>query len=341
MRFVQQNAWAPNTLKALASEWKAFKIYCSLAGITHLPIPDHEICFFAQWLLSSGRVKTKASLAQYVSAVRTVCGMLKIPKVPTPSQYGPLDLILKGSRRLAQHRVKKSLPVSPPILKRFLLTEISPHAPIVYHQTLTIYKSLCVLYFLSMLRSSNLIAKSYKSVDLKMILCWEDIKPLNNNVNNGILLTIEKSKNNQFGERVHEIPLAAAEDPLVCPVKAIFALIDIYGKHRCFGNTPVFQVPDHKGGFKPILREKFNRWFKHRIQSMGHDPSLFTLHGFRHGGIQECLLAEGNVALCKITSDHSSDAILEYAFVPAERRLTISDKVNKSLAAAIACPQRA
>ena len=72
---------------------------------------------------------------------------------------------------------------------------------------------------------------------------------------------------------------------------------------------------------------------------MGLDDSLYTLHGFRHGGIQECLLAEGNIALCKLTSDHSSDAIQEYAFVPAERRLTISDKVNKSLAAAIAFPQ--
>ena len=74
---------------------------------------------------------------------------------------------------------------------------------------------------------------------------------------------------------------------------------------------------------------------------MGLDDSLYTLHGFRHGGIQECLLAEGNIALCKLTSDHSSDAIQEYAFVPAERRLTISDKVNKSLAAAIVLPRLA
>ena len=96
MRFVQQNAWAKNTLKSLNSEWNAFRTYCTLAGIYYLPIEDHDICFFAQWLVSSGRIKTKASLAQYVSAVRTVCGMLNVRKVPTPSQYGPLDLILKG-----------------------------------------------------------------------------------------------------------------------------------------------------------------------------------------------------------------------------------------------------
>ena len=339
MRFVQQNAWAKNTLKALSSEWNTFRIYCSLAGITHLPIDDHDICFFAQWCVSSGRIKTKASLAQYVSAIRTVCGMLNVKKVPTPSQYGPLDLILKGVRRLAEHKIKKSLPVTPSILKRLLLTQISHNAPPLYHHTLTVYRSLCVLYYLTMLRSSNLIAKSYSSVDPKMILCWKDITPLHNNVNNGILITVHKSKNNQFGERVHEIPLAAADNPLVCPVRAVLALVDVYGKDECFGDKPVFRLPDANGRLAPVLRDKFNRWFKFRIQAMGLDESLYTLHGFRHGGIQECLLAEGNIALCKLTSDHSSDAIQEYAFVPAERRLTISDKVNKSLAAAIAFPQ--
>ena len=69
---------------------------------------------------------------------------------------------------------------------------------------------------------------------------------------------------------------------------------------------------------------------------MGLDASKFTLHGFRHAGIQEHLLAEGNLALCKLSSDHSSDAILEYSYIPVDRRLNISTKVNESLAAAIA-----
>ena len=83
-------------------------------------------------------------------------------------------------------------------------------------------------------------------------------------------------------------------------------------------------------------RDKFALWFKGRISHMGLDASAFTLHGYRHGGIQETLLAEGNLALCKLSSDHSSDAIMEYAFVPPERRLNISAKVNASLADAIA-----
>ena len=172
-----------------------------------------------------------------------------------------------------------------------------------------------------------------------MIMCWNDITPLNNNMNSGILIKVHKSKNNQFGERVHEIPLAAAENPLVCPVRAVMSLVDVYGKDQCFGPKPVFRLPNDDGQLAPVLRDKFDRWFKYRIRAMGYDSTLYTLHGFRHGGIQECLLAEGNIALCKLTSDHSSNAIEEYAFVPAERRLNISHKVNLSLAAAIASPR--
>ena len=201
MGFIQRNAWAPNTIKSLTSQWKAFTEFCGLANITMLPIPDHIICFFATWLVSTGRVKTAGSLAQYVSAVRTVHKMLKLPQVPTPSQYGPLDMILKGFRRIAQHKTKKSLPISPPILSNFLQSEIPLHSGPLAQQTIQIYRHLCLIYFLTMLRSSNLIAKSSKSIDLKMILCWENISPLNNDLTQGILIIVPTSKKNQYGEQ--------------------------------------------------------------------------------------------------------------------------------------------
>lgn len=336
MEYVQQHDWADNTLKAISSEWKTFKVFCKLANITKLPVEAYVICFFAIWLIQTGRVKTRGSLAQYVSAVRTVHGYLQLADIPTPSQYGPLNRILQGTRRLASHKTKKSLPVTPPILGNLLRSSIPPHFAHIYHQTLQVYKTLSLFYYLTMLRSSNLIIKSTKSIDLKMVLCWENVTPLSNDITKGILVTVPKSKNNQFGERDHQIPLAAASNSLLCPVKAILALVKIYGKKHCCGPTPVFQIPTGNGSFTPVMRHKFDRWFKTRLGSMNLDPSLYTLHAYRHGGIQECLLAEQNFALCKLSSDHSSDAILQYAFIPLERRLHISQKVNKSLADAMA-----
>ena len=68
---------------------------------------------------------------------------------------------------------------------------------------------------------------------------------------------------------------------------------------------------------------------------MGADPDKFTLHGWCHGVIHQVLMSEQNLALTKLTSDHSSDVILNYAHVPANMRIIISQKINRNLNRAI------
>ena len=94
----------------------------------------------------------------------------------------------------------------------------------------------------------------------------------------------------------------------------------------------MFRVPAANGTWVPVYRRKFDLWFRARLQQMGADPTKYTLHAFRHGGIQEVLLAESNYALCRLSSDHSSDAIMQYSELPASRRLRISESVNAGLA---------
>ena len=114
-------------------------------------------------------------------------------------------------------------------------------------------------------------------------------------------------------------------------MRAIAHLRQITGDENITADTPLFQVRDYQGNLKPVLRQHYDNWYKFRLDEMGLDASLFTLHGWRHGGIQQVLMSEENLALCKITSDHSSDVILEYSYVPANRRLAISQKVNNNL----------
>jgi hypothetical protein len=54
------------------------------------------------------------------------------------------------------------------------------------------------------------------------------------------------------------------------------------------------------GKLAPVMRHKYEFWFKIRLRNMGLDPSLYTLHGSRQAGIQERFLAEGNPAPCKL-----------------------------------------
>ena len=332
MNFVRQHAWAPNTKKAQSSQIRIFLRYAELANLSTLPLSGTDLAFYAMWLIMEGRVKTAGSLAQYLSAVRQY-HLRRKSDCPTPSQFGPLQQVLKGMRRLAQHRVKKSKPVTPKILRNLLRSQL--HNPLCARQrtTLTVYKTLCLIYYLSMLRSSSLIMVDSGKMDPKRILCWGRVRNLDDVTRRSVVLKVGLSKTNQYNGKEHLAPLTWADEPLFCPIRSLDRLRVLYGPENCGPDTPVFRVPDAAGRFVPVQRHKFNKWFMDRLGQMGADPSEFTLHGFRHGGIQEVLLAESNYALCRLSSDHSSDAIMEYAELPPERRLNIALNVNKGLAA--------
>ena len=193
---------------------------------------------------------------------------------------------------------------------------------------ITTYTTLALIYFLSMLRSSNLVPVSRHKLDLRRLLTWGDI----HTTEFGIVITIHVSKTIQHGQRKQTIPLAASPDPRYCPVTALRRLVSLQGIRNCKADAPVFRFPSADGGLTPVQKSDFEGWFKIRLRQMGHDPTQFTLHSYRHGGIHQCLLTEGNLALCKVTSDHSSDTILSYASVPAERHMGISTRIIHSLA---------
>ena len=112
MQWLMMNAWATSTKRALSTEYKAFKAYCRLFNISTLPVTGHQLAMYATWLLSSGRLKSTGSLQQYLSAVRTLHRRIGLD-CPTPKSYGPLDMVVRGSRKSAQRPIRRTLP-SPP-----------------------------------------------------------------------------------------------------------------------------------------------------------------------------------------------------------------------------------
>ena len=89
-----------------------------------MPVSGSQLVIYATWLTATGRVTSADSLKQYLSAVSSLHKWFALT-CPTPTQYGPLQNVIQGFRRVAQRKVKKSLPVTPPILIN-LLNSISP-----------------------------------------------------------------------------------------------------------------------------------------------------------------------------------------------------------------------
>ena len=326
-QFLMKNARAASTLSSLSSECRTFRTFCRFAGITHMPVAGSQLVLYATWLAATGRVTSADSMKQYLSAVSSLHKWFALT-CPTPTQYGPLQNVIQGFRRVAQRRVKKSLPVTPPILIN-LLNSISPTpASWIHSATLLSFRTFTLILYLSMLRSANLVPGSRSKIDWLEILTWDKI----HRVPGGLVISVLKSKTIQFGERVQQVPLATGASRHLCPAAALDQLAQMYGVESCGTNTPVFRLPTDAGGWTPMIKGDFLPFFKARLASMGLDPAGYTLHGFRHGSIQECLLSETNLGLCQITSDHASSAILTYAEVPPARRLAISSKISASLA---------
>ena len=247
----------------------------------------------------------------------------------TASTYGPLGQVLTGITRIARHKVRKALPITPPILANLLdSVPLTPSCPI-QQNILTTFKSLTLLMFLTMSRSSNMLPESRKSFDPEYLLKWENIQ----RVSDGIIITITKSKTNQFAGNNHLIPLASSPDKKYCPVEALTRLAHMYGPAELQDTNPVFLIPSSDGSFVPLIKAEYVAWLKTRLRQMDLPAERFGMHSYRHGAVQEALLHESNRALVQLASGHSSEAILGYAHIPPERRFHLSQKLVASLAA--------
>ena len=147
MFFLMSQAKAPATKKTQSSQLKAWFKYAELAKAT-VPVGGWHLAAFASSLVVQGRVKSADSLANYVSAVRSYHHDLGLD-CPTPSQFGPLNRVITGLRKVAIRPTKRSLPVTPTILTNFLRTRLPPPFCPYEAQVLTTYKILALFYFIS------------------------------------------------------------------------------------------------------------------------------------------------------------------------------------------------
>ena len=322
-------AWSSRTCKALNSEKKAFFKFAEEADIPELPLTGDDLCLFVVWLWVIRGLKSPQSVKSYLSAVRTMHRRIGL-NCDTPTSYGPLGQIISGLARQSQHQVKKALPVTPTILNNLL--QSSPHNPncIIQTQTLTVFKATAQLLFQSMSRSSNMMPESRRKFDPDYLLKWNNIQRFPD----GIIITVTKSKTNQYGSNNHEIPVASSPDPLLCPVKTLATLADMYGPEDIDPASPVLRIPTGTGHFVPLKKSEFLSWFRSRLTEMGLPANRFSVHSFRHGSIQQAVLNENNRILVQLASGHASDAVLGYALIPPERRFQLSQKINQSLSLA-------
>ena len=183
---------------------------------------------------------------------------------PTPTEYGPLELTVRGLERKLAKPPRRMYPITPLILRK-LLTFPQPTS-LEVHYTQTVISSLYIVMFFSFLRLSNLCPKSPGLFDKQFQLTWDRV----GTTQKGVILKILKSKTIQDLSRVLEIPLARSQLSELCPVAALERLWNIPGYPGGAKNS-VFNIPGN-GGWIPLSRSHVVPVLEAQIRGMGLQP---------------------------------------------------------------------
>ena len=304
---------------------KAFDEFCLQMNITSFPPTPDEVTSWASWLMLT-KCSRESSLRQYLSGLKTHFNQLDM-WVPAPREFGPLGAVVDGAKRLFPGPIRRSLPVSVPILRNLVTSQPPPLADARCRLTLQVLKDTALLLFFSMLRSSSLFPPTAGEADVERNLTWERVRF----TDFGAVISVSLAKTSQYKQKMHRVVLREKPQSIFCPVAALRRLQQMRELPAHTLRDHVFQLPTPNGGWSILTKQTVNKWFKGRIRAMGLDDEKYMLHAFRHGAIALALSEEPNLAMVKLQSDHLSDSVWVYSQVDVNRRLSVASKMLDAL----------
>ena len=221
---------------------------------------------------------------------------------------------MRGLKRLMQHEVKQSPPLTPEIL-----TDMLGFLDLEIHEDL-VFWGICVIGLFAMLRKSNLIPDSVKSFDP-----WKQLTPRHVILKRGFaLLRITWAKNIQFRQKVLEIPLFEIQNSALCPVKVLKRLKNLQGKNK---NWPLFG----SGKRVSFTYTQFHKKLRSTLDKAGYRGKAFSSHSLRRGGVALAHRSGVPENLIQVHGGWKSDAFKRYLSFPVEVRAAVSLKMRDSL----------
>ena len=304
-------AYAEGTFKNLKTQWNSYVSFCVFYGLDHLSSDPLVLCLYIQLLSHS---MTKGAIDNYLSGARTFYRLSGVSDEHFDSIE--LKMIRRGLARLHPHMPVRATPVTPQILfDMYKLMDLKK-------STDAVFWALFLIAFFTMSRKSNLvITKPGKHFN---IIRREHVKKEGKN----LVLDFHWSKNNQFGDRMHSVPLISINNSCLCPVRAYYNMID---KVKAEPQEPLFVMKQHKAKVKPITYVQFQTYFKTIIDNLGLDSSKFSSHSFRRGGATWAFKNNVPGELIQNHGDWASSAYLLYLDMSMDKKLQVSKAMSSNL----------
>lgn len=226
-----------------------------------------------------------------------------------------LSLTLRGLARLRPHLPHRALPITVPMLcqlKQWLQLSDPNHAT---------FWALFTTAFFTMSRKSNLVYTPSSQTPSHFIRRGQVTKH-----SKGFTLHFNWSKTNQFGARVHSVPLLSDTDSPICPVTAITNMLTLLPGSP---EDPLFMLPSKKS-FSPVTYYQFQNFLKHMVKLIGKNPADYSTHSFRRGGASHAFSCFVPSELIKHHGDWASDCYLVYLNFSFDQRLSVAKAMLQS-----------
>ena len=286
--------------------------FCNGLGIKPVPISaanmGRYIAFLSSWLCFS-------SVRQYLNAVRIMHLKAGLPNPMNDNWY--ISSILKGLRRHKGDSTRQKLPITPDILFG-ILSVLDLNLPF----DVTFWAA-CVVGFFSFFRKSNLLVPALDKFDPSKHLCRSDVQL----GSTGAVIAVRWSKTIQFKQKVLYIPLPRITTSPCCPTTAL--LLTLARLPKTHTPVPLFCYPSPSGS-KAITHSSFVSYLKLCLSKLGLDPSKFSGHSLRRGGVSFAMQCGLPLEWVKMQGDRSSNAVERYLQPAFSMRLQLADTLGKS-----------
>ncbi len=304
-------AYAEGTWRNLEVQHQLYLKFCRTFSLHPLPASTRIIHLYIQFL--SRRFKSVDSIRNYVHGVKKL--HLWFGYDTDQFHHFSVNMLFKGLTRLKRHMPNQALPITLDILCDFhrLLNLQSPQDQV--------YWVLFLLAFFLMARKSNLVPDSRSKFDSLKHLQRRDIT-LKDNM---MLVNLKWSKTNQFGARIHRVPILAIPNSVLCPVSAYAKILQSIPLPT---TAPIF-VHSQSAGWVPLSYSQFQRRLKDLILSSGREPAAYSSHSFRRGGASFASQAGVPREVIKLIGDWRSDAVDAYLNVTSQHKLRAAYAISQ------------
>jgi integrase len=253
--------------------------------------------------------KSVNTVKNYVSGVKLLHILLEQPCVGFDNVN--LKLALKGMTRMKSHTLKQALPITKEILLK-IYRELNFN-----DVTDVVFWSLFLLAFFTMSRKSNLVV----TVGHALVKCLTRADVIVGETS--LLVNFRWSKTNQFGSRIHRIPLPRLLGSPLCPVRAYKVMCS---RLSVKADQPAFCI--WKGTkVAPVTYDDLQKFLRVQVAKLGLNPEHYSSHSFRRGAASLAFRSGVHTNLIQALGDWSSDAYKNYVTVGMLEKINAVNKM--------------